>query len=531
MSAATIFSTTRTSAQPKPKQTHPYASYLIFIFCSILYLLPFLRIMLAPQTDEGILIAGAVRAAHGQLFARDFFEIMGPGTFYWLGVFFKLFGVTFLATRICLFVTSLGTGVLVYFLSRRICTSFRLLPCLLIVSTYFGLLWPTISHHVDSNFFALLSFACVLIWHERRSAILLPLAGALAAATTCILQPKGILLFFAILAWLAIQLWRRQSPFSALCMVIAGYAGMVGSVVLYYWSKGALWDLAFATFIHNLRYYGPMNVVPYASGIIQTYWSPLAHSGANIFWTIPLASILVVPFLFIAALPGILLVLAVIKRCSFLQPTILLYWFCGSALWLSEFHRRDISHLVMGSPLLVILCVHFLGEGNGKLKRRGLQLLATCAALLAGFNLLLVLFAHPTPTRVGTVAMFGTDPVLTYLNEHVAPGSELFVYPFYPMYYFLTETNNPTRYTGLGYNYNTTEQFMDAIQTLERRRVRFVLWDTGLFDRVLPKAFPSLPRMPKNQYLMEPYLESHYKVVWKNNDTVLMERIGESGAR
>ena len=127
--------------------------------------------------------------------------------------------------------------------------------------------------------------------------------------------------------------------------------------------------------------------------------------------------------------------------------------------------------------------------------------------------------------------MFGTDPVLTYLNEQVAPGSELFVYPFYPMYYFLTETNNPTRYTGLGYNYSTRDQFMDAIQTLERHHVRYVLWDTGYLDRVLPKAFPSLPRVPKSQYLMEPYLESHYKVVWAHEGTVFMERIGEGDTK
>ena len=111
--------------------------------------------------DEGLLVAGAARIAHGQVFARDFIEIMGPGTFYWLALFFKLFGVTFLATRICLFVSSLGTGLLLYFLSRRICDRYQILPPILLAGTYFGGLWPTISHHVDSNFFALLSVALI----------------------------------------------------------------------------------------------------------------------------------------------------------------------------------------------------------------------------------------------------------------------------------------------------------------------------------------------------------------------------------
>ena len=119
-------------------------------------------------TDEGLLVSGAVRVVHGQVFARDFFEIVGPGTFYWLAIFFKLFGVTFAAERICLFVTSLGTGLVMYFLSRRICGRYRSLPCVVLASTYFGLLWPTISHHVDSNFFALLSVACMVVWQDRR---------------------------------------------------------------------------------------------------------------------------------------------------------------------------------------------------------------------------------------------------------------------------------------------------------------------------------------------------------------------------
>ena len=83
-----------------------YLPYLIFALCASLYFLPFMRMLLG-NGDEGLLIYGAVRIAHGQVFARDFFEVVGPGTFYWLALFFKLFGITFVATRICLFVASL----------------------------------------------------------------------------------------------------------------------------------------------------------------------------------------------------------------------------------------------------------------------------------------------------------------------------------------------------------------------------------------------------------------------------------------
>ena len=122
-----------------------YLPYLIFAACVSLYFLPFMRLLLR-GSDEGILIEGAVRTVHGQLLGRDFFEVNGPGTFYWLAAFFKLFGVTFLASRICLFITSLGTALSIYFLSRRVCRTYQLLPCTLIFATYFGTFWPEISH-------------------------------------------------------------------------------------------------------------------------------------------------------------------------------------------------------------------------------------------------------------------------------------------------------------------------------------------------------------------------------------------------
>ncbi len=106
-------------------------SYLLFVLCACLYILPFMRLYML-GTDEGTLDYGAVRVVHGQVFARDFFEVIGPGTFYWLAVFFKLLGISFIATRVCLFLTSLGTALLMYFLSRRICARYWILPSILL---------------------------------------------------------------------------------------------------------------------------------------------------------------------------------------------------------------------------------------------------------------------------------------------------------------------------------------------------------------------------------------------------------------
>jgi len=507
-----------------------YFPYLIFALCTGLYLFPFMRLFL--QTPpEGLLVYGAVRVLHGQVFARDFFEVVGPGTFYWLALFFKLFGVTFAATRICLVVTSLGTALAMYFLSRRICSQYQILPCILLAATYFGTLWPSISHHADSNCFALLSIACMIVWQDRRKLALLLAAGALAGATTCLLQQKGVLLLLALLLWLWMQRRLSSTPVSSLGAVAAGYTSVVALMLVYFWTQHALWDLFYANVLWPTQHYSAVNVVPYAQGIIRGCWDHFVVAKSGFRWTIVTASVLLVPFLFVAVLPALLPALAARSIRNRARPEIALFWLCGIALWLSEFHRKDIFHLVFGSPLLIILCIYYLGQYRAKVAELALQVLAISATCLAGFNLFLALSARPMTTRVGSVAVFKNVPGLTALNEKVRPGEEVFAYPYCPMYYFLSSTTNPTRYGGLLYNFNTPGQFDEVVRVLEQRRVRYVLWDTHFQAKEVPALFPASARISPGALIIEPYLESHYKVVWADADTRLMERQDKGTAR
>ena len=507
-------------------------NYLIFTLCTSLYFLPFMR-FLRLGTDEGTLVYGAVRIVHGQVFARDFFEVMGPGTLYWLAMFFKLFGVTFEATRVCLFLTSLGTALLIYLLTRRVCRRYQALPCILLFATYFSGQWPAISHHVDSNFFALFSVACIVLWQDKRKDSLLFAAGVLAGVTTCIHLPKGMLLLVSILLWLWLQRRRGSASISALGFVMGGYGGFVGIVLAYFWSRGALWDLIYVNFVWPSRHYGALNAVVYAQGLVSFYWDPYVVAKSAFTWAAAMASVLIIPFLFVAELPALLLILGARCKWKMMRPEILLYWLCGWALWLSELHRKDISHLVFGSPLLIILCIHLLVERREKVADVALQIFSISAGCLACFNLFLVLVmsAHPIATRVGTVSMFRSDPVLTFLDEHVAPGEEIFAYPYSPMYYFLSATTNPTRYSILLYNYNTPSQFEEVIRVLDQRRVRYVVWNTRFEIKAANTFFFASKRMRADDFIMEPYLESHYKVVVKTEDGMrIMERKSEGDA-
>jgi hypothetical protein len=128
---------------------------------------------------------------------------------------------------------------------------------------------------------------------------------------------------------------------------------------------------------------------------------------------------------------------------------------------------------------------------------------------------------------VGLVAVSGPSgvPILNFLNDHVQPGDEILSYPCAAVYYFLSATTNPAPYSGLYYNQATPAQFQEVIAILDQRQVRYVVWDTTLIPRfardgLMPGTLPSSP----DQYIMEPYLQSHYTIVKDEKGVLVMER-------
>src|SRR6478672_4700413 len=84
--------------------------------------------------DEGSIVYGAVRVANGEVPYRDFVDVMGPGSFYWLAGWFALFGKSWMALRTHLLLTWVAISVTLYFLTRRIHAGpFAALPCLVFV--------------------------------------------------------------------------------------------------------------------------------------------------------------------------------------------------------------------------------------------------------------------------------------------------------------------------------------------------------------------------------------------------------------
>lgn len=116
--------------------------------------------------------------------------------------------------------------------------------------------------------------------------------------------------------------------------------------------------------------------------------------------------------------------------------------------------------------------------------------------------------------------------MLHFLQTHTRPAEAVFLYPYCPVYYFWANVRNPTRYSILIYGYNTEQQFREAIATLERERVHYVLWDEQFADQNSRTIFPAYTPPPADKLIMEPYLNARYHSIGSVDGISVLERNG-----
>ena len=530
---------TDSSTAPDPASTYRRRAVLL-LAAMVCFLIPFLR-TLWRIGDEGSIVYGAQRVAEGATPYRDFFEVMGPGAFYWLAAWFKAFGTSWLTSRITILLTAVVAAAALLGLSGRIIRgSAALLPAIIYTALTIPL-WPGANHHFDSNAWALAGLALFATaepaprWRTALSAVLVGVAAT-------VIPQKGVLIMLAMLSSTWWHHWRRgnwKTSLHASAWLLVPFAGVGTLVVLTFWAHGALTDLVYAMAIWPATQYHSVNVVPYAYGLRELYlasWAP----GLNAVFRWPVSVIvtcaLAVPLLFVATLPAFYLFCAVryffararavALTSAVAAPVPPIFWTAGPALLLSEFHRPDIKHLVYGSPLLLVVVLRWLSADEPRFGRAVVRALTACTATFAIFMLLLALRpGTQIDTRAGTVHVFEKDEALEFLDREVDRKEPVFVYPYYPMYYFLADVKNPTRYSILMYHINTGSQFEESIAALQGQCVRYILWDTFVSGESLTLWFPGYQDPPAESQALDRYMQANYEqVALKSGFRILRRR-------
>lgn len=400
--------------------------------------------------DEGLILDTANRMLHGETLYRDFFGLMSPGS-YWLQLgAFHLFGVSHWAGRVpVIFDFALQCGFVFWLTARLAGRAAGLIAACL----FFAFQAPPSDyllsqHRMDSGALALASVAVCLEGHARGRVWLWAAAGVLIGAAS-ICTPSMALLAFVTCGWLCIGRERRQFLFAW----TGGLAAVLGATAIALVASGS-----FMLFIKQMiwlrRNYSGVNIMPYGA-IIGGYHAVIG-TASGVQLAVRLFAILwhALP----ALLPPVTLVawglqmlrnrqarsFALANDVPFLLAIVV-------ALVASAFPRPDLAHLAFVAALPTALT-------GACIARYAPRVPAICllAILAAWGSVSLAQVASDLRTEVAVATPVGTlysapanAAELNRLLREVHPNDTLYVHPYNPMLYFLSQTKNPTRYAYL----------------------------------------------------------------------------------
>lgn len=501
---------------------------LCLFLATFAYLLLFRRFT-AMDPDEGIVLQGAQRILRGELPYRDFFTFYTPGSYYLTALLFELFGSSLLVARLAL---ALFGGIFTcvhYLLARRVCSRGNaLLVAALIALTTLPFRFMAL-HNWDSTLWTCLALYAAVRLLESRTVGWAFATGSFASLTLMFEQSKGVGLWLGLgAAWLALAVTQRSEKrwdARQAGAVLAGGAWPVLLGVGYFAAEGALPQML-ADLLWPLQHYSLANRVPY--GYLN--WSEatrqmIFHTGSwdvRLIKLIAVSPVFVVPVLPLIGLACLALWLVRSWRQQLPAARSAYYVVCGGAmagLLLSVVVvRADIIHFMYLLPVFGLV-LGWLLDGVDlpwrayQAVRPVFKTYAVIAFLAFGMPPLFASLKAPAAmqTARGSITTPQADEVIGYTQAHAGAGEAILVYPYLPLYYFLTGTVSPSRYEFFQPGMNTPEQAQEIVADLQTRQVRLVLYDPT-FTQKIANAWPQASRAALLEDPVTHYLQQNYRL-------------------
>jgi 4-amino-4-deoxy-L-arabinose transferase-like glycosyltransferase len=480
------------------------------------------------EPDEGIVLQGAQRILRGEVLYRDFFSFLTPGSFYLQALLFKVFGNSFLVPRSTLAVLGGMFSAIGYLLARRVCrrsTALIAVALLTLITLPYRFL---ALHNWDSTLLACLAIYCAVRMVGSAHAGWAFAMATLTSLTLLFEQSKGVGLALGLgLGLVSVRVLRASRLEVRRVDLIAIAAGLVWPFVVtfgYFFSQHALGPMLF-DWIWPLQHYSTANHVPYGSA----NWTE--ETRRQLFATGPLwarifTAIVMSPYFLIPALPLLAALMFFYwvrrswrnrnpdaKQAYYLMMTGVL-----SGLLLAIVAvRADIIHFMYLLPLYGLVLAWILDARD--IQGRVFKALHPIVSAYIIFSFLifsvpLLLRAVNPPfkieTRRGVVAMPAQDTVLEYVQGHVAPGSDLLVYPYLPLYNYLTGTFSPTSLDFFQPGMNTAEQGETILRDLKSGRIKSLLFEPA-FPQKIPSSWPGTPLSAIVNDPVADYIVANYK--------------------
>ena len=529
----------RSLCVPERSRTERYLALALFAF-SFFYLCLF-RHFTTMEPDEGVVLQGAQRILAGQVPYRDFFSFYTPGSYYAQALLFRIFGSSLVVARTALALVGATLSLLTYLLARRVCSRTVALT-LAILGTLTTLPYRfLVLHNWDSTLCACLALYCaVRVLAVRVHAVRVDdqptwkwtfAVGLFASLTALVEQSKGAGLCLGLtLGFLAIWFldrrrgWLSRAEWFALGIALAiGFAIPVAITFVYFARQGAA-SVMFADWLWPLRHYSQANRVPYG---YQNWSDETRHLlfGTGSLPERLIKALAVSPCFWIPALPlvavgGLGYWILQARRRALDGKTA--YYILITAAYLGlvlsvVITRADIIHFMYLQPLNCLLLAWLLDGGDipGRLFQSVRPFLAAYVVIaLVAFGLAplagTAAARERLATRRGPITTREQDTVIEYVQQRVPEGATILVYPYLPLYYYLTGTFSPGRYDYFQPGMHTRQQADEMVRELASHPVQAVLFEPG-FSQKVAHSWPGTPLTAIAEDPVADYIVRNYR--------------------
>lgn len=478
------------------------------VFLTSLAYLCFFRRFSTRDLDEGIILQAAERVLRGQIPYRDFFLFYTPGSVYLQAALFKVFGDTLAVARTGIAFVGAACSVVTYCLARRVCSRRISLFAAGMTTTVSVTYRFVVVHNWYSTLFTCLGvYAAVRLLEsgQKRWAFL---TGSLIALTILTEQSKGAALLGGfVLGYVILWCAARKHAVAPLGFRAFG-VGLTWPWVptlLYFASKHStavmfqhwFWPLNHYTQANHV-FYGHLSWPEEARDFLLT--GPL---WIRIWECLTLSPLIIFPILPLVGLAFFAFWTRRIWNQKSSSPEVRYYVILTpifACLLLSIFVvRTDITDFVYLAPLWYVILAWILQRRNSSYPlwqklRPFVQAYVYIAFGMLGFALLLSANGASirSQTRRGVVFTSTKETVIQAVQMRIPPGDELLVYPYLPLYNYLTATHSPANLDFFQAGMNTPEQAQDIIDSLQDRKTRWILFDPEFLTRI-PYVWPHTP--------------------------------------
>ena len=263
------------------------------------------------------------------------------------------------------------------------------------------------------------------------------------------------------------------------------------------------------------RNYATVNIMPYGS-VIGGYGHLLEDTAG-------MERILRILFVGCLALPAVLPPLGLLlwllpgvskKAPAELRPVVLLLLMTTVTLELSAFPRADLFYLAFVAAIPYALAA--AGLAHLLTLRAGAILAFTFIPLAVLFSLNNFIGAwdvRPVASPVGRLRVAShVAPELSKLLTHVRPGQSLFVYPYMPVLYFVTQASNPSRFSFMNPGMMTADDESRVLADLRAHPPEWLL-NLPLSQEEFLRIFPNANGVSERFATLESWLEKNYAPV------------------